>query len=156
VRAAAVLRRELDVVAVLLGVSDGCAGLADDVLTRCLELALDVDVGRRDERVDARALGELDRAPGGVDVLGRGPREPADHRSLDRLSDRLDRLGVPGRGDREPGLDDVDPEPGELVRDLDLLLRVERDPGRLLAVAERRVEDVDAIDLLAVRASLWR
>ena len=35
------------------------------------------------------------------------------------------------------------PEPRELLGDLDLLLGVERDPGRLLAVAQRGVEDVD-------------
>ena len=55
--------------------------------------------------------------------------------------DRLDRLEVAGRGDREAGLDDVDAEPGELLGDLELLGRVQRDAGRLLAVAQRRVED---------------
>ena len=59
--------------------------------------------------------------------------------------DRLDRLEVAGRGDREAGLDHVDAEPRQLLRDLDLLGRVQRDPGRLLAVAQRRVEDVDAV-----------
>ena len=59
--------------------------------------------------------------------------------------DRLDRLEVARRGDREAGLDHVDAEPRELLGDLDLLLRVERDPGRLLAVSQRRVEDVDAV-----------
>ena len=86
VGAAAVLGRELDVVAVLLGVRDGRAGLADDVLARGLQLALDVDVGGRDEGVDARALGVLDRVPGGVDVLrracARGRRSPGPRPSL--------------------------------------------------------------------------
>ena len=49
--------------------------------------------------------------------------------------DRLHRLEVAGRADREAGLDDVDAEARELLRDLHLLLRVERDPGGLLAVA---------------------
>ena len=51
------------------------------------------------------------------------------------------RLEVAGRGDREAGLDDVHPEARELLADLDLLARVEVDAGRLLAVAERGVED---------------
>src|SRR5581483_11716520 len=55
------------------------------------------------------------------------------------------RLEIPGRGDRKAGLDHVDPEPRELLRDLDLLLRVQRDPGRLLAVPQRRIEDVDPL-----------
>ena len=68
------------------------------------------------------------------------------------LGDRLDRREVAGRGDREAGLDDVDTQPRELVGDLQLLLDVERDARRLLAVAQRRVEDVDAVRLLAVGA----
>ena len=51
----------------------------------------------------------------------------------------------PGEVIGKPGLDHVDAEPGELLRDLDLLLRVQRDAGRLLAVAQRRVEDLDAV-----------
>ena len=61
--------------------------------------------------------------------------------ALDLARDRLHGLEVARRGDREAGLDHVHAEPRELVRDLDLLLPVERDPRRLLAVAQRRVED---------------
>ena len=61
------------------------------------------------------------------------------------VGDRLDGLEVAGRGDREAGLDHVDAEAGELLRDLDLLLRVQRDAGRLLAVAQGRIEDVDPV-----------
>ena len=59
----------------------------------------------------------------------------------DLAGDRLNGLEVARRGDREAGLDDVDAEPRELVRDLELLGRVQRDARRLLAVAQRRVED---------------
>ena len=141
VGARAVLGRELDVVGVLLGVRHGGARLALHVLARGLELALDVDVARGDEGVDARALGVLDRVPGGVDVLEAGAREPADDRAVHLAGDRLDRLEVAGRGDREARLDHVHAEPRELVGDLHLLLPVERDPGGLLAVAQGGVED---------------
>ena len=138
-------RRELDVVDVLLGVRDGRARLALDVLARGLQLVLDVDVRRRDERVDPRAGGVLDRVVGGVDVGHMGSRQPGDHRrhieSEVGPGDRLHGLEVAGRGDREARLDHVDAEPRQLRRDLQLLLRVERDPRRLLAVAQRRVED---------------
>jgi hypothetical protein len=50
-----------------------------------------------------------------------GAGEPGDDRTLDLAGDRLDGLEVAGRGDREPGLDDVDAQPGELMRDLELL-----------------------------------
>ena len=70
---------------------------------------------------------------------------PQIDRALDLARDRLDGLEVAGRGDREAGLDHVDAEARELLGDLDLLLRVQRDARRLLAVAQRRVEDVDAV-----------
>ena len=51
----------------------------------------------------------------------------------------------PSAGDREPGLDDVDAEARELLGDLELLADVERDAGRLLAVAQGRVEDLHRV-----------
>ena len=65
-----------------------------------------------------------------------------------RLGDRLDRLEVAVGRDREAGLDDVDPEAGELLGDLELLGDVERDAGRLLAVSQGRVEDLDRVHLV--------
>jgi hypothetical protein len=52
-------------------------------------------------------------------------------------------LEVAGRGDREARLDHVDAEPLELLGDLRLLVRLQRDAGRLLAVPKRGVEDRD-------------
>ena len=72
-------------------------------------------------------------------------REAADHRALHLARDRLHRLEVAGRGDREAGLDDVHAEPRELLRDLELLLLVERDPRRLLPVAQGGVEDLYSV-----------
>ena len=68
---------------------------------------------------------------------------PAMRGPLTSVGDRLDRLEVVGRGDREPGLDDVDAQLGELVRDLELLGPVQGSARRLFAVAQRRVEDPD-------------
>src|SRR6202030_185433 len=51
------------------------------------------------------------------------------------------RLEVARGRDREARLDDVHAEPRELLGDLELLGRVERDAGRLLAVAQRRIQD---------------
>ncbi len=145
VRAAGVHRRELDVLAVGLGHRHRRLGLSLDVLAVGVHLVLDVDVGGRDEGVDARPFGVFDRAPGGVDVPLVGAGQAADDRPFDRLRDPLDRLEVPRRGDREAGLDHVDAEARELLGDLQLLDRVQRDPRRLLPVAQGGVEDVDAV-----------
>ena len=66
----------------------------------------------------------------------------------DLAGDRLDGLEVAGRGDREARLDHVHAQPRELLGDLHLLLPVERDARRLLAVAQRRVEDPDPLRLV--------
>ena len=73
--------------------------------------------------------------------VGIGARQAGDHGSMDLAGDRLHGLEVAGRGDREARLDDVDAQARELVGDLELLGRVQRDARRLLAVAQRGVED---------------
>ncbi len=60
---------------------DRRAGLAQHVLTRGLQLVLDVDVARRDERVHPGALGVLDGVGGTLDVGGVRPREARDDRA---------------------------------------------------------------------------
>jgi hypothetical protein len=129
VGASGVHRGELDVVAQRARLRDRRAGQALDVLPRGHELVLDVDVRRRQERVDARARAVAHRLGGALDVGGMSAREAGDHRALDLARDRAHRLEVAGRGDREAGLDHVDAQAGELVRDLELLRRVQRDPG---------------------------
>ena len=156
VRARRVHRRELDVLDELPCVRDRGAGLAQHVLAGALQLVDDVDVGGGDERVDARARGVADGGARRVDVGEVGAREPRDHRALDRPGDALDGLEIPGRGDREAGLDHVDSQPRELLCDLELLGRVQRDSRRLLAVTQRRIEDQYAVALHDVLSVVLR
>src|SRR6266566_4645891 len=67
--------------------------------------------------------------------------------------DARDGLGLADRRRRETGLEDVDAEVGESLRDEELRLRRERRAGRLLAVAERGVEDGDLSHLAAPTGS---
>ena len=100
------------------------ARLALDVLARGLQLVHDVDVRRRDERVDARALCVAHRLPRRVDVRHVRARQARDdrRRRIDHLArDRLHRLEVARRGDRKTGLDHVDPQTRQLLGDLQLL-----------------------------------
>jgi hypothetical protein len=75
-------------------------------------------------------------------------RQAGDDGAVDLAGDRLDGLEVARRGDREARFDDVHAEARELMGDLQLLCGVERDPGGLLTVAQRGVEDDDAIRVL--------
>ncbi len=137
--------RELDVLAIGLGHRNRCLCLSLDVLAVGLQLVGDVDVGGRDKGVDPRPLRVLDRIPRGIDIGLVGAREAADHRAFDRAGDRLDGFEVAGGGDRKARLDHVDAEARQLLGDLDLLLGVERDSRRLLAVTQRGVKNVDAV-----------
>ena len=123
VGAGGVHRAELDVLDQRAGVRDGGARLAQHVLARGLQLVLDVDVGRGDERVHARALGVAHRLGRALDVGRVGACQAGDDRAVHLPRDRLYGLEVTRRGDRESSLDHVHAEPRELLGDLQLLVR---------------------------------
>ena len=108
------------------------------------ELVLEVDVAGGDEDVEARALGDADGLHRPLRVAVATAREGGHGHALRLLGDPVDGVEVAGRGGREAGLDDVHVEAHELARDLELLLGGQRGAGRLLAVAQGRVEDADA------------
>ena len=133
----------------IVGVAPGPGDALDHALVHLvlLELELILTVQRRgaDEGVDAAARRRPDGLGRPVDVACMGPGEPADDALLDPLGDRRDRLEVTVRGDREPGLDDIDPHALEHGGDPDLLLDIHRAAGRLLPVAQGRIEDDDVV-----------
>ena len=143
-----VLGGELDlgVAAELLApVADPADRLGERRLAIDPELVLEVDVAGRDEHVEVRPLGDLDRLdrPLRVAVPAAGERRDRDP-ALGLLGDPADRLEVARRGGREAGLDDVDLEARQLAGDLELLGGGQPGAGRLLPVAQGRVEDADA------------
>ena len=148
VGAAAVLGAELDVVAERPGVRDHVADLAQYLLAGHAQLALHVQVRGRDEGVDPRLCGIADPLPGLVDVLAPAAGEPRDDRSVaasDLPRDPPYALQVVRARGREAGLHDVDAEHGELARHLEFLGARHRCARRLLAVAQRGVEDPDVV-----------
>jgi hypothetical protein len=134
-------RRELDIGAVARGALDHRHGLVERALAGHAELPAEVDVGGREESVDAGMLGLFDGLPATVNVLGLRAREARDDRPAHLARDAAHRLEVVGRRDGEARLDDVHAQPRELLGDLHLLVGVERGARRLLAVAQSRVED---------------
>ena len=143
--AGGVLGRPLDVVGVVARARHRRHHHVEDLLRLHLELPLHVDRRRRDEGVDAPALGRLDRFAAAVDVLLAGAREAADHRVLGTPGDLVDGRKVAIRGDREAGLDDVDAHIVEQLGNLELLLMGHGGARALLAVAQGGVEDDDAV-----------
>ena len=151
VRARSVLARELDVVEMLFRARHGPGRGVEHVFAIHVEFVFEMDFRGRDENVNSGMRGLVDCAQRRIDVLFAGAREAQHHRSGHRLRDSIHRLEVAGRRSGEAGLDDIDVEPFELPRQRDLLLDVHRASGRLLAVAQRRVEDSDVVGVLRGR-----
>ena len=91
----------------------------------------------------AGAVRPSERLDGGVDVLGVRPRQRGDGRLRGHARNGAYALEITGRGDREARLDHVHAEALELLCKLGLLVWVQRNARRLLAVPKRGVEDRD-------------
>ena len=90
----------------------------------------------RDEDMEMRALGDLDRLDRPLRVAVLAARERCDRDpAACLLRDPPDGLEVARRGGREAGLDDIDLEAGQLARDVELLGRGQAGARRLLPVA---------------------
>ena len=126
--------------AALLGVVDDVDALAQHVFPGPLELVLELRIADRhlDDDAVAAAFERL------VDVGVHRAGEGVDLRLQPELGNLLDRLEVHVGHRRHAGLDALDADFGELLGDRDLVLDVHDHAGRLLAVAQRRVVDLDA------------
>ena len=144
VGAARVLGVELYVLDEVAGVLHALDRTLDALVLGNAQLVAQVARAHADAGMDARTLGVLERVGRGVDVLLHRAREAA-HRCLVacELRDAADGLEVAGARDGEARLDDVHVEPEKLTRHDQLLLGVHGGARRLLAVAKRRIEDVD-------------
>ena len=155
--AARVLGRELDVGAQAAGVRHRLAGALQALLAADLELVRQVDVRGREEGVDARPFRLAHGVPGAIDVALAGARQPGDDRRVFELThlarNPAHRLEIARRGDGEARLDHIDAQPRQLMGDLQLLVDVQRRARRLLAVAQRGVEDDDDITTVHIKRS---
>ena len=115
----------------------------DDLVLVHAELELAVDGAGGEEDVNPRVGAPLERLAGAVDVLVVAAGQAADRGAADGFGDPAHRFEVAGRGDGKAGFDDVDAQIDQRLGDLELFVEVHAAAGRLLAVAERGVEDDD-------------
>ena len=145
VGAGRVLARELDLVDVARGVARRAAARARPPpaarARACSPCGWGSSRGRRGSASGVRSGEGLGGRVDVVRVACARARRRSRRPTVPR--DGAHALEVAGRGDREAGLDHVDAEPLELRGDLRLLVRLQGDARRLLAVAKRRVEDRD-------------
>src|SRR5207302_10718986 len=83
------------------------------------KLALEVQIGCRDERMNATPRCRIERKRAGLDVGGRRTRQPTNDRRVisarDSLGDGSDGFLLASLGGWESGFDDVDTECAQLV-----------------------------------------
>ena len=143
--AGTILGRPLDIVAELARIADAVGDRLMHLLRLHLQLELHMQRAGGDEGMDARAGGALQRFPGAIDVAARRARQAGDGRCFRLAGDLAHRLEVAVGGDGEAGLDDVDAHLLEHRGDAALLVQVHRRARRLLAIAQRGVEDENPV-----------
>eukprot|EP00955_Chlamydomonas_euryale_P008138 86396-Chlamydomonas_euryale.AAC.6 len=154
IRAASILWAELNVGAAKAAqVLHGSDRVVNDFLAAHAQLVLHVDLAGGDERVHARQLRALNGVPRALQVRNPGATQTTDDRHVaiftdivaDHVGDLLHRQEIIIGSDRKSGFNYVNAELGELARNVELLFGRERGTGRLLAVAQRGVENADVI-----------
>ena len=103
---------------------------------------LEMNIGGRDESMNARLLGALDRFQSAVDIALLGARQADDARPANLLADPAHRFEIAVRRGGKAGFDHVDAEFLQLARDHDFLLHGHARARRLLAVAQRGIENL--------------
>jgi hypothetical protein len=139
---AGILTGKLDVVRIPSGPLHGPDGGLKYLLPAHLQFMPHVNIGRGNEGVDPRALRVLERFPCPIDVLLSGPAESRNGNPIpDILRNHLDGLKIIRRCDWETCLDNIDPKPGELSSELQLLTGIHAVSRRLLSIAQCGIKD---------------
>ena len=133
------------VVGILGGMAHGGDSHFHDLIRGLAELVLHVDGRRGEEDVDTRVARPVQRLPCAVDVVLVAAGERGDLHVGDGVGDGMNGFKVAHAGGRETGFDDVHAKAFQLTRHTELFLEVHGSAGGLLAIAERRVENNDAI-----------
>ncbi len=138
-------RRPFHIVGMAARAGDGSDDGFVNLLRAHLQLILPMQRRGADEGMNAPPFRVLQRLAGPVDILRIRACQAADHRVLHELRDLGDGIEIAVRGSRKSGLDDVDAHLVEHLRDVELFLMRHCCAGRLLAIAQRRVENQDTV-----------
>ena len=92
--------------------------------------------------MDARGFAFFDGFPGGLDLVRFEAGERADLHISQLFREELHCLEIARRCPRKAGLKNVDAEPFQLLAKIQLLFYRQRPACRLLAVAQRCIEDL--------------
>ena len=144
--AGSILGRELHVLAQFARQLHALDGRAQDFFLRHVELVLAMNGARGQEHMNAVLRGAACRAFAASSMSSRLQRaRPQMIGPLYLARYRIDRFPIPPRGGGETRLDDIDTELGKRACDPQLFRLGHAAAGRLLAVAQRGVENQDSV-----------
>src|SRR6185369_1407453 len=152
IRAARVLRGELDVVAHGAGIADAFDGGRESFFTGFVQFVFKMDVAGREENVDAGFVGVFEGFGAPVDVFFYRPRQPGNGWRAYLRRYAAYGFEIAFRSDRETGFQNVDIETFQLARHLQLVFDIHAESGRLFTVAQCRIEN----DYLVIHNFLQR
>ena len=141
------------------GELDGGDGFIEHLLLRLLELVGEVDRAGGDEGVDAGAFGVRQGLGGALDIERAAAREGGHLGPRELAADGVDGFEIAFAGDWEAGFQDVHAELDQLAGHGQLFRNGHAAAGRLLAIAQSRVENVYSIahkGIIRGRRSIWQ
>src|SRR5712692_9279673 len=112
---------------------------------RQIQLVAQVQIGSRQENMQARLGGGLQRFDGSVHITLARAGERGNAAGADFAGHTADSFKLAARGNREAGLDDVHAKLFELAGQPELFLDVHGEARRLLAVTQGGVKNTDAV-----------
>ena len=139
-----VFRRKLHVMDMLAGQTNRRVGLFQRLLAGDLQLVLQMNVGAGKKDVNARTARRFERACGGFDVLLLGARKAGNLRPTHLAGNQLNGCKVALGGNGKASLHHINAQRFQLPGHAQFFRGVHAASRRLLAVAQRRVEKLDA------------
>src|SRR6185369_10371667 len=141
IRAARVLRGELDVVAHGAGIADAFDGGRESFFTGFVQFVFQMDVAGREENVDAGFVGVFEGFGAPVDIFFYRPRQPGNGWRAYLRRYAAYGFEIAFRSDRETGFQNVDIETFQLARHFQLVFDIHAESGSLFTVAQCRIEN---------------
>ena len=136
------------------GSFDSGHGHVHHLIRAFAQLVLHVNGRGGQKGVYARASGVTDGLPGAIDVGLHAPGQPGDFGLSDQSGDGLHGLEVALAGGRKARFDAVHAQHFQLAGQAQFFLKVHGRAGALFAVAQRRVEDKNAVAHAGLRIGL--
>ncbi len=129
----------------------GSHGGVEHLLFTHLELILQVNVASGNESMNPGPFpGWFESLPSAVDIQVAGTAEAADLTAAGGFGDPFDGFKIPFGSDRKAGLDDIDIKLFELSSDTQFLVDIHAGAGRLLAVAQGSIKNLDSLNVIHV------